>query len=36
MNCGFTEARTYFSGEKSLDEVIDVIQDRATLYMQEK
>jgi len=32
----YAEARTYFSGEKSLDEVIDVIQNRATLYMQEK
>ena len=32
----YAEARTYFSGEKSLDEVIDVIQRRATLYMNEK
>ena len=32
----YTEARTYFSGDKSLDEVIDVIQKRATLYLQEK
>ena len=32
----YAEARTYFSGEKSLDEVIDVIQNRATLYMNEK
>lgn len=32
----YAEARTYFSGEKSLDEVIDVIQRRATLYLQEK
>ena len=32
----YTEARTYFSGEKTLDEVIDVIQKRATLYLQEK
>ncbi len=32
----YAEARTYFSGDKSLDEVIDVIQKRATLYMNEK
>ena len=32
----YSEARTYFSGEKTLDEVIDVIQKRATLYLQEK
>lgn len=32
----YAEARTYFSGDKTLDEVIDVIQNRATLYMQEK
>ena len=32
----YAEARTYFSGDKTLDEVIDVIQKRATLYMQEK
>ena len=32
----YTEARTYFSGSKTLDEVIDVIQKRATLYLQEK
>ena len=32
----YAEARTYFSGEKTLDEVIDVIQNRATLYMNEK
>ena len=32
----YAEARTYFSGDKSLDEVIDVIQKRATLYLQEK
>ena len=32
----YTEARTYFSGSKTLDEVIDVIQSRATLYLQEK
>ncbi|MBR3470377.1 MAG: extracellular solute-binding protein [Lachnospiraceae bacterium] len=32
----YAEARTYFSGEKSLAEVIDVIQRRATLYLQEK
>ena len=29
----YAEARIYFSGEKSLDEVIDIIQKRATLYM---
>ena len=32
----YAEARTYFSGSKTLDEVIDVIQSRATLYLQEK
>ena len=32
----YEEARTYFSGDKTLDEVIDVIQNRATLYLQEK
>lgn len=32
----YSEARTYFSGEKTLDEVINVIQSRATLYLQEK
>ena len=32
----YAEARTYFSGDKTLDEVIDVIQSRATLYLQEK
>ena len=32
----YAEARTYFSGDKTLDEVIDVIQNRATLYLQEK
>ena len=32
----YAEARTYFSGDKTLDEVIDVIQKRATLYLQEK
>ena len=32
----YAEARTYFSGDKTLDEVIDVIQKRATLYMNEK
>jgi len=32
----YAEARTYFSGDKTLDDVIDVIQKRATLYLQEK
>ena len=32
----YAEARTYFSGDKSLDDVIDVIQNRASLYMKEK
>ena len=32
----YAEARTYFSGDKTLDEVIKVIQNRATLYLQEK
>ena len=32
----YAEARTYFSGDKTLDEVINVIQNRATLYLQEK
>ena len=32
----YAEARTYFSGDKTLDEVIDIIQKRATLYLQEK
>ena len=32
----YAEARTYFSGDKSLDDVTQVIQNRASLYMQEK
>lgn len=32
----YAEARTYFAGDKTLNEVIDVIQSRATLYMLEK
>ena len=32
----FAETKPYFAGDKTLDEVIDVIQNRATLYMQEK
>jgi len=32
----FAETKPYFSGDKTLDEVIDVIQSRATLYLQEK
>ena len=32
----YEEARTYFSGDKSLDDVIEVIQKRATLFMNEK
>ncbi len=32
----YAEARTYFSGDKSLDDVTQVIQKRATLYLQEK
>ena len=32
----YAEARTYFSGAKSLDDVIEVIQKRATLFMNEK
>ena len=32
----YAEARTYFSGDKSLDDVIEVIQKRATLFMNEK
>jgi len=32
----FAETKPYFAGDKTLDEVIDVIQKRATLYLQEK
>jgi ABC-type glycerol-3-phosphate transport system substrate-binding protein len=32
----FEETKPYFSGDKTLDDVINVIQNRATLYMQEK
>ena len=32
----FAEIKPCFSGAKTLDEVIDVIQKRATLYLQEK
>ena len=32
----FAETKPYFAGDKTLDEVIDVIQRRATLYLQEK
>jgi len=32
----FEETKPYFAGEKTLDQVIDVIQNRMTLYMQEK
>ncbi len=30
------EAASYFSGQKSLDEVIDIIQNRVTLYLEEQ
>ena len=32
----FAETKSYFAGDKTLDEVIDVIQSRAMLYLQEK
>ena len=32
----FEETKPYFAGQKALDDVIDVIQNRATLYMNEK
>ena len=32
----FMETKPYFAGDKTLDEVIEVIQNRATLYMNEK
>ena len=32
----FAETKPYFSGDKTVDDIIDVIQNRATLYMTEK
>ena len=32
----YAEERTYFYGEKTLDEVLNVIQSRAMLCLQEK
>lgn len=32
----FEEADAYFKGQKSLDEVVDIIQNRAQIYMSEK
>lgn len=35
INIAFEEADAYFAGQKSVDEVIDVIQSRAKIYMNE-